>query len=90
MLMKTYVIFNKKTGNIVQTHTEAAISGEPLPVSREDLLAMYRSRPGEKLDPGDLDVLDVDQDLLRRGLSNRKNLYVDVKRRVISEKPSQP
>ncbi len=84
--MKTYVIFNKKTGDISHTHTEVALSGEALPVSKEDLVTMYRARPGEKIGPTDLDVLEVDQELLRRGLSNRKNLCVDTQKRVLTER----
>jgi hypothetical protein len=87
--MKNYVIFNVKSGDIVHTHTEAALSGEPLPVSRDDLVRMYREWPGEKIDPQDLDVLEVDLDLLRRGLSNRKDLYVDVSKRIITERPQE-
>ena len=93
--MKTYVIFNKRTGDIVHTHTEVALSGEPLPVSREEMLALYqRPRPGAEVPLEDLDVLDVDQELIRRGLSNRQDLYVDVENRVLSERaakrPEQP
>lgn len=85
---RTYVLFNKKTGDIVQIHTAVAISGEPLPVSREDLVALYRPQPGKQLDPGDLDVLEVNQELLLQGLRNRKKLYIDVQRRVLSERPA--
>ena len=86
--MRTYVVFNKRTGDIVHTHTEAALSGEPLPVSNEQIIAMYRPWPGEEIGLGDLDMLEVDLELLRRGLSNRKGLYVDVQKRVLSERPT--
>lgn len=85
--MKTYVIYNTKTGEIVQTHTEAALSGEPLPVSKEEVVAMYRPLRGATIDPADLDILDVDRELLLQGLSNRKYLCVDVHKRVLSERP---
>jgi hypothetical protein len=86
--MKTYVLFDKKTGKIVHTHTEAALSGEALPVSKEELVAAYsRPTPGQKADPKNIDVIDVDRELLRRGISNRKDLYVDVEKRALSERP---
>ena len=85
--MGTYVIFNKKTGDIIHTHTEAALDGEPLPVSKEDLIAMHRPRPGEKMSTSDMDVLEVDLDLLRRGQSNRQDIVVDVQKRVLTERP---
>ena len=85
--MSTYVIFDKNTGAIVHTHTEVSIFGEPLPVAPDELLAMYRPRPGH--DRSNLDVLEVDRDLLRRGQSNRTDLYVDVQKRVISERPAK-
>lgn len=88
--MGTYVIFNKKTGDIVYTHTEVALSGEPLPVSKEDLIAMYRPRPGEKVSSSDLDCLDVDLDLLRRRQSNRQDIVVDVQNRTLKERPKEP
>ncbi len=84
--MTSYVIFNKKTGDIVHKHAEVALSGDPLPVTREDLVAMYRPRPGQEIDAKDLDVLEVDADLLRLGQSNRKNLYIDVQKRVLTER----
>ena len=62
------------------------MSGEPLPVSKEDLIALYRGRPGEEIDPKDLDVLELEREMLRQGLSNRKDLYVDVEKRVITER----
>jgi len=85
--MGTYVVFNKKTGDIIHTHTEVALSGEPLPVSKEDLIGMCRPRPGEKVSSTDMDVLEVDMDLLRRGQSNRQDIGVDVQKRILTERP---
>jgi pimeloyl-ACP methyl ester carboxylesterase len=88
--MKTYVLFNKNTGDIVHTHTEVALSGDHRPVSIEDLIATYRPPSRRQIDPADLDVLEVDPDQLQRGLSNRKHLYVDVQKRILMERQMAP
>lgn len=87
--MATYVVFNRKTGDIVHSHTEVAMSGDPLPVSKEEVLATYPGRPGEKAAPGDLDILEVEDELPRRGAGAAESLYVDVEKRVIAVRPSR-
>jgi hypothetical protein len=82
--MKTYVIYNKNTGEIVRLHTAATISGEALTLEEEELLGLYKARP-KKVSSENLSVLELNPDLLQKGLSAR-GLYVDVQKRVVSSK----
>jgi len=81
--MRTYVIFNKRTGKIIQTHTEVALDGKAGDVSRDEILQNYRPFPGQEVDNVNLDVLEVNRDLLHQGSSNRPDLHVDVENRAI-------
>jgi hypothetical protein len=93
--MKTYVFFNRNTGQIVHTHTEVAVTGEATPLSREELLSMDLRQPEEeRIDPNDLDVLESDLSGYRAQRSSspeeaRKELYVDVQKRVVAERDVQ-
>jgi hypothetical protein len=88
--VRTYVFFDKNTGSILHVHAEAALTGEPLPTPKVDLLAMdLRLSSGEQIDRRDLDVMEVDLDLRRPRRTNGKELYVDVQRRVLSERDAR-
>jgi hypothetical protein len=85
--MPTYVVFDSKSGRILATHTEYALSGEPEPVDRDQLINGYRQFPGQDVDPSSLDILEVDVDLLRRGLGKAAgNIVVDLESRTIVER----
>jgi hypothetical protein len=86
--MATYVVFDGKSGDIVHTHTEVSMSGDAFPVSKEEVISFYAGGPGEEVDTGNLDVLEVDSELLRRGPSSAESLYVDVDKRTIAVRPS--
>lgn len=69
--MKTYIIFERKTGNIVHTHVQA----EEIPTSREDLLKL--------IEPNyDVRALDV---LVVADISSRKFYRVNVKTGQLEE-----
>ncbi len=92
--MRTYVFFDKNTGNIVHVHAEATLSGESPPVPKEKLLAMDLRQPSEaRFDKEGLDVLEVDLNLRRRRQASKqqaiKELYVDVDKRVLSERDTR-
>jgi hypothetical protein len=84
--MTPYVLFDQNTGQIVHTHQEVALYGEPFRLCREELMATL----GDRIDPENLDVLEVDRDhhLLRRStsLDDGKELYGDLQERVLSER----
>jgi len=85
--MPTYVIFDSKSGQILATHTQYALSGEPEPVDRDQLISGYRQLPGQEVDPSSLDVLEVDVDLLHRGQGKAAgNIVVDLESRAIVER----
>ena len=85
--MPIYVVFDSKSGQILATHTEYALSGEPEPVDRDQLIKGYRQFPGQEVDPSSLDILEVDVDLLRRGLGKAAgNIVVDLESRTIVER----
>jgi hypothetical protein len=89
--MGTYVIFDKGTGRIVHTHTEASLLGEALPRSHESVLAITRrildEIPSDRLDfqVDNLAVLEIDQDLLRQ-IGPSRQAYVDIERRVLADR----
>jgi hypothetical protein len=89
--MGTYVFFNGRTGQIVHTHREEALSGDSLSVSRAELLGGDPARFLEgRLEMEDLDVLEVDENshLARKAFSEDDNveLYVDLEKKILSEK----
>ena len=93
--MRTYIFFNRRTGEILHTHREAALTGDSLSVPREELLRGDVVRLVEdRVDTReDLDVLEVDQNshLVRKTFSqdDEIELYVDVEQRILSEKGKQ-
>jgi hypothetical protein len=85
--MPTYVVFDSKSGQILATHTEYSLSGEPEPVDRDQLISSYRQFPGQEVDPTSLDILEVDVDLLHRGLGKATgNIVVDLESRTIVQR----
>ncbi len=93
--MRTYIFFNRRTGEILHTHREAALTGDSLSVPREELLRGDVVRLVEdRVDTReDLDVLEVDQNshLVRKTFSedDEIELYVDVEKWILSEKGKQ-
>jgi hypothetical protein len=89
--VRTYIFFNRRTGEILSTHQEMALTGDTLSVPREELLSgAVARRLEDRIDTEDLDVLEADQNshLLRRAFSqdDATELYVDVGKRILSEK----
>jgi hypothetical protein len=89
--VRTYIFFNRRTGEILSTHREMALTGDTLSVPREELLSGDVGRLlADRIDTEDLDVLEADQNshLLRRAFSqdDETELYVDVRKRILSEK----
>jgi hypothetical protein len=89
--MRTYVFFNKNTGEIVHTHQLAALIGDALPIPTEELrTGPLMEQLADRIDPGDVEVLDVTGNdyLLRRVGSpdDTTALVVDVEEQVISER----
>jgi hypothetical protein len=81
--MGTYVVFNRETGEIIHTHREASLLGEPRKRSREDVLELSR-RAREEAAP-DWDVVELEQDILQE-VGPGREIYVDVERRVLRER----
>jgi hypothetical protein len=90
--MRTYVFFNKSTGEIVHVHQEVALMGDPLPTPTEELKAgPLMEELADRIDPEDVEVLDVtgsNEYLLDRASSPdaATESYVDVQQQVISER----
>jgi len=89
--MPTYVFFDKNTGEIVQTHQEAALSGDALPRHIQELkTGPLVEQLEDRIDPNDVEVLDVtgNERLLYRASSpdDETELYVDVQQQVLSER----
>jgi hypothetical protein len=89
--VRTYIFFNRRTGEILSTHGETALTGDTLSVPREELLSGDVARRLEdRIDREDLDVLEAAQNshLLRKAFSqdDETELYVDVQKRILSEK----
>ncbi len=89
--MRTYIFFNRRTGEILHTHREVALTGDTLSVPREELLSGEVVRLLEdRIDTDDLDVIEADQNrhLARKTFSqdDEIELYVDVQKRILSEK----
>ena len=79
---RTYIIVDTGSGEVLATHVQVSIEGQASPVDLDELRRGYRAFPGQEVDPGELDVLDVDLDLLKRGTSNER-LKVDVASRTL-------
>jgi hypothetical protein len=89
--MVTYVFFNRRTGAIVHTHEEVAVTGESLSVPREELKAgALFNLLEDRVDRQDVEVLEVTQNthLLRRSFSEDSVMepYIDVEQQVLSER----
>ena len=89
--MRTYVFFNKDTGEILHTHHEVALTGDSLSVTKDQLLTGDVMRLLEdRADKQNVDVLEVDANshLIRRSFSEDDEiaLYVDVERKILSER----
>jgi len=82
--MTTYVVFDKGSGEILHTHTEAALLGEPMPKPDEDVLALGRRVLGDDRAPDTLGVLEIAQEVLREEVGVSRKVYVDVENRVLS------
>jgi hypothetical protein len=92
--VRTYIFFNRSTGEILHTHREVALTGDSLSVPREELLRGDVVRLVEdRVDTEDLDVLEADENshLVRKTFSqdDEIELYVDVEKRILSEKGKQ-
>jgi hypothetical protein len=93
--VRTYIFFNRSTGEILHTHREVALTGDSLSVPREELLRGDVVRLVEdRVDTReDLDVLEADENshLVRKTFSqdDEIELYVDVEKRILSEKGKQ-
>jgi hypothetical protein len=81
--MGTYVVFDRETGEIIHTHREASLLGEPRKRSREDVLDLSR-RGGEEA-AADRDVVELEQDILQE-VGPGREIYVDVESRVLRER----
>jgi hypothetical protein len=89
--MRTYVFFDKNTGEIVHTHQEVALMGESLPTPTEELRAgPLMEQLADRIAPADVEVLDVtgNEYLLSRAGSpdDTTKPYVDVQKQVLSER----
>ena len=89
--MRTYVFFNKDTGEILHTHHEVALTGDSLSVAKDQLLTGDVMRLLEdRIDTQNVDVLEVEENshLIRRSFSEDDEvaLYVDVEKRILSER----
>jgi hypothetical protein len=90
--MRTYVFFNKNTGEIVHTHQEVALMGDLIPTPTEDFKAgPIMEQLADQIDPEDVEVLDAtgsNELLLNRSssLDVATEPYVDVQQQVISER----
>jgi hypothetical protein len=80
--MSTYVVFDKTSGEIVHTHSDASLLGEAMPRSEEDLLSLTRRVLGDQV-PDTLGVLEITQDILREEVGVSRRVYVDVESGVL-------
>lgn len=69
---RTFIFFDKDSGQILATHIQVSVEGEVVPVDVDELRRSYRAFPGQEIDPSRIDVLDADQELLKRGMSNQR------------------
>jgi hypothetical protein len=81
--MTTYIIFDKRSGEILHTHTEASILGEPMPRREEDVLALGRRIFANDRASETLGVLEIEQEVLREEVGVSRKVYVDVENRVL-------
>jgi hypothetical protein len=81
--MATYIIFDKRSGEILHTHTEASLLGEPMPRSEEDVLALGERILADDRAPNTLGVLEIEQEVLREEVGTSRKVYVDVESRVL-------
>ncbi len=79
---RSFVFFDRRTGQILATHTQVSVDGEDTNVDTDELRGSYRASPGQEIDLADIDVLDVDLELLKRGTSNSV-FVVDVDSRQV-------
>jgi hypothetical protein len=86
--MTTYVVFDKSSGEIVHTHIEVSLLGEPMPRSESDVLALGERVFGDRA-PDSLGVLEIAQDVLRQEVGVSRKVYVDVENRVLRMKESE-
>lgn len=89
MDQKTFVFFDKGSGEILATHIQVAVEGESEPINLDELRKSYRSFPGEEIDPSRVEVLDVSADILGHGRSKAK-LSVDLKTHQIVDRGDRP
>jgi hypothetical protein len=91
MEQQTLIYFDNTTGRILATHVQVSVEGRTAPLDLDELRNAYRSFPGEEIDPGRVEVLDVDVDLLGHGTSKRQ-FAVDLatRRIVVRDDPPGP
>ena len=85
--MSSYVVFDKQTGRIVHTHREVAVLGEPGPRAREEVLEWSRRIAAEGI-PKDLDIVELEQEVLRQ-IGPGREVYVDVEKRVLTDRTTE-
>jgi hypothetical protein len=78
-----FIFFDSSSGEILATHTHVSVEGQGGPPDRDELRKLYRSFPGQDVDPDRLDVLNVDIDLLGRGLSSKRAIVDTATRRIV-------
>ena len=81
--MSTYIVFDKKSGEIVHAHSEVDLSGESVAMTKDEVIALAKSRlTGD----AELDVLDIGRELALEGFTGRKQCRVDPKTRSLVQK----
>ncbi len=86
MEQETFIFFDNTTGQILATHVQVSIEAQTEPVSLDALRKSYRSFPGQEVDPGRIEVLQVDVDLLgHRGSTKGFSVDLDTRRSVPRE-----
>ena len=78
-----FIFFDNSSGEILATHTHFSVEGQREPPDRNELRNLYRSFPSQEIDPDRLDVLNVDEDLLGRGMSSKSAVVDTATRRIV-------
>jgi hypothetical protein len=83
--VSAWVVFHKETGQILLAHTEATLEGEPRVIDRDELIEQYlAARAEEKVDPGELDVLELSEEELWAEVGTQAEFRVDPKSRTLT------
>jgi len=85
----TYIVYDKRSGDILHTHVQASLGTEPDRLSRDQMIRLARELAGRAatVPAAELDVIEVDRDVLRTLPPPGNRFSVDLKSGRLAIRP---